>query len=661
VTSPNISFTLTASDKTTEAFNSVNKGLDGLQKNTDRFTQAGGVAGALGGNASNQLRNASYQITDFIVQVQGGQRVSLALSQQLPQLLAGFGAMGAALGLVAAVFPSIVAAFGSSVDEGKKLEESLGDINSAIGEVGKTARDFRMDDLYKEFNAANAVTREGIIEQVKFQQAMIETQRLLAEQSLSKSLQGIGDFGFLDKLKGAFADSGADKLAKDLGVSTTLAEEMLPAIKAVRDHTDDAANFMQRFGLALAQSSGPGAQKLLKQMQDMAKAEQDAYAAQGKLSEAQQKMQKAGAAGQIAIPGKDKKAGAGKVEADPTAIAYGKAMEQLAKLTDDANVSQIDLSKSQRALLDLMSQPQWADMPETWKQTALAQFQTAQAAEEAANSTKRLNDLVAAGDTSKLEKMRDDMLLLTKALEDGVISEEKYLDAVSARAGLGNKALEKQKGLAEELGLTFTSAFEDAVVSGKGFSSVLKGLEQDIIRVLARLTITKPLTSAFDSINWGGLASSFFGSSSSGTTGLGSLPASVNRTFADGGVFESSPSLSEFSGTVVSKPTTFWAAGGNVMGEAGPEGIFPLKRGLDGKLGVSAQGVSGANVTVNVINNAGAETRTEKRSDGKGGSIIDVFIDQVRGAIASDISLGSGPVPAAMQSSYGLNRAAGAY
>ena len=86
---------------------------------------------------------------------------------------------------------------------------------------------------------------------------------------------------------------------------------------------------------------------------------------------------------------------------------------------------------------------------------------------------------------------------------------------------------------------------------------------------------------------------------------------------------------------------------------------MPLKRGADGKHGVATQGAS--NVVVNVINNTDAQAKTEKRSDGRGGSIIDVVIEQVRGAIASDISRGSGPVPAAMQSSYGLNRAAGAY
>ena len=37
-----------------------------------------------------------------------------------------------------------------------------------------------------------------------------------------------------------------------------------------------------------------------------------------------------------------------------------------------------------------------------------------------------------------------------------------------------------------------------------------------------------------------------------------------------------------------------------LMGEAGPEGILPLKRGRDGKLGVIAQGGGVGNIIVNV-------------------------------------------------------------
>lgn len=71
---------------------------------------------------------------------------------------------------------------------------------------------------------------------------------------------------------------------------------------------------------------------------------------------------------------------------------------------------------------------------------------------------------------------------------------------------------------------------------------------------------------------------------------------------AKGGVY-SSPSLSAYSGQVVHTPTMFaFAKGAGVMGEAGPEGIFPLRRGLDGKLGVVAKMAGGGDGVVQHFN-----------------------------------------------------------
>jgi hypothetical protein len=59
----------------------------------------------------------------------------------------------------------------------------------------------------------------------------------------------------------------------------------------------------------------------------------------------------------------------------------------------------------------------------------------------------------------------------------------------------GNRA----RDAARELGLTFSSAFEDAIIRGKKFSDVLKGIGQDIARIIARRTITEPLGNAISS------------------------------------------------------------------------------------------------------------------------------------------------------------------
>lgn len=54
----------------------------------------------------------------------------------------------------------------------------------------------------------------------------------------------------------------------------------------------------------------------------------------------------------------------------------------------------------------------------------------------------------------------------------------------------------KATEFARDLGLTFTSAFEDAIVGGKGLRDVLKGLEQDLLRIGTRRLVTEPLADA---------------------------------------------------------------------------------------------------------------------------------------------------------------------
>lgn len=254
------------------------------------------------------IQNTSYQLTDFATQVQMGTRASVALGQQLPQMLAGFGALGAAMGLVVSLSPTLVDMFMSSSNASKSLESSVDDLYKAMSAVGETAAEFSMDNLYKEYNRANEATRQAIIEQVRFQQTLIDTQRILAQQSLSKSLGDLGQFTTMDRLAGAFGKSPAEKLAADLGVAVDVAKDLLPAINGLRDGSQDASNFIERFGRSLAQSSSGAAQQLVKDIKALADGGRDAAAAQTKLSEALQKMGQAGASGNIAID--DKKSAA---------------------------------------------------------------------------------------------------------------------------------------------------------------------------------------------------------------------------------------------------------------------------------------------------------------------------------------------------------------
>ena len=145
-----------------------------------------------------------------------------------------------------------------------------------------------------------------------------------------------------------------------------------------------------------------------------------------------------------------------------------------------------------------------------------------------------------------------------------------------------NAALLKQKDIAKDLGLTFASAAEDAIVGFKGVREVLQGLALDVARIFVRKNITEPLGNA--------VASMF--------QGLNLFGGSSGVQLAAGGVM-SGAGISAYSGSVVSRPTLFpFAKGIGLMGEAGAEAILPLKRGSDGKLGVAS---GGSNVVVNII------------------------------------------------------------
>ncbi len=110
------------------------------------------------------------------------------------------------------------------------------------------------------------------------------------------------------------------------------------------------------------------------------------------------------------------------------------------------------------------------------------------------------SNLLDSGPAAQLEKQRQEMQFLADLFTSGEITSEQYLDAVTGRLGLVNTELEKTNDIGKELGLTFTSAFEDAIVGGKKFGDVLQGLAQDVGRIVLRKTVTEPLGNWITSI-----------------------------------------------------------------------------------------------------------------------------------------------------------------
>lgn len=512
------------------------------------------------------IQNTSYQLTDFATQVQMGTRASVALGQQLPQMLAGFGAMGAAIGLVVSLTPTLVDAFMASSNASKSLEDSIDGLYKALGSVGETAAEFSMDNLYKEYNKANAATRLAIVEQLKFQQVMIETQRLMAQQSLSKKLEGIGQYTTMDRLAGVFGDFPAQKLSDELGVSVDVAMDLLPALAQLRDKSEDASNFMVRFGRSLAESNSGAAQQLVKDIKALADGGRDAAAAQTKLSEALQKIGLAGG-GNVALDGK--KSGGG-----------------------SARYAKTELSAAQQEIIEAVKQGQ-----RIFEETR-----------------------------TPLEALNAEYDKLNRLLELGTINQDTYNRAVSQAQQEYDKAtkaveawddsLVKVDKKATETDMVISDAFSnaaDAIANfgqegQKSFGQMIEAMIRDLIRLELRMSMMSLYKGAG---GMSGIMGSLFGIGNfdtSFTTGLGSANYGMDYAAAsfDGGGFTGSGMRS-----------------GGIDGKGGfPAILHPNETVID-----HTKGQSSGNTYVN-INNAPPGTRTKTRRQGAD-EFIDIFLADV--------------------------------
>lgn len=143
---------------------------------------------------------------------------------------------------------------------------------------------------------------------------------------------------------------------------------------------------------------------------------------------------------------------------------------------------------------------------------------------------KRLESLISNTTLTKTEALQSNIDILNQAFFDGQIGAQQYEEAIGQLTGETNEKLKEQSNLAKELGLTFSSAFEDAALEGGKFSDVLKGIEKDVARIIVRKSVTEPIGNAVSSI--------FNGSSGAGGGGqniFGSIAELFG--FATGGSF----------------------------------------------------------------------------------------------------------------------------
>ena len=257
--------------------------------------------------------------------------------------------------------------------------------------------------------------------------------------------------------------------------------------------------------------------------------------------------------------------------------------------------------------------------------------------------TEALFQLAAAGDMSwhEFEVLRMSMSQIPEEGVAGFGDLKGAMDQVLQSGGRGIQALIGLKNVAVEAAEKGVTSFEalraellnagydiDTVnaffqaLAQRGIESIdaLKGASQETLGgVIADME-----SAGVKWEKWTEDVNGLNGAVANLTTGIGALaealrdiPTNITTTIeqkivpASGGDLEVTPHA---KGGIVSSPT-FFANGGmslGVAGEAGPEGILPLKR-VGGVLGVTAEGLSGGRGINIYVDAPGAEAGVEKR------------------------------------------------
>ncbi len=223
------------------------------------------------------------------------------------------------------------------------------------------------------------------------------------------------------------------------------------------------------------------------------------------------------------------------------------------------------------------------------------------------------------------------------------------------------------EGIQEALSDAFNQAFETGRISGQRTLEIIGNLARKVASEIMAAVVFNPLKQATmsfgDKLVSSILPSLFGGSPAAGPSGYfaggfgntGGIPLPS----ANGNVFLGGNVVPFRNGAIVTHPTLFPMANGGtgLMGEAGEEGILPLRRGPTGRLGVEASGMGGSGKGVEVIvidqrSSAGAapvEIQQSRSVDGR---------QQVRMVIRDELRRGfaNGDYDQALDTHFGIRR-----
>ena len=633
---------------------------------TDRMTSAYQKSQA-GFRSTNQvIQNSAYQLTDFVVQIQGGTSALRAFSQQAPQFLGAFGGAGAVLGIFAALGGAI-ADFVVKMNSAKTAAEVIDELTDRTGKLAEAANSVSQIDLStlgKNYREASDEGKALIDANVTLQLELLKLSQIDALRNFRLGVrQAVDDINVFRKslmditdrlipawqritkspgdIAGFIKKDSLDVFASFNDISKETAKNIDASKKAFAEGSISAGQYVKVLGEALKNTKSPSKEFVNRIIEEQTAA--NAYARATMQSQAFTGAQQSGY--QV-------------LEKAPSSKAT-KADNTLEKMFNNQRVGADKFVESmQRANEQVEFQSSLLGKSAQEVEILNAQYRIQAELEKTIQDIERQNGTIR---TEEFERMKSAAAEALAIQTNAIMSRQEMERSASYGIERGMKSYAESAGnAAKGMESVFNNAFkgmENALVqfaiTGKmNFGDMVNAMIADLIRFqmqMALAGLAKMAISAF-----AGSASSSGGMSSStqAATYGGAKPMfgfSDGGYTGDGGKYQPAGVVhaGEF---VMNKQATSRIGVGN---------LYKMMRGYadGGLVGSSPLAGSGnaGNVNINIKNEAGGDGYQATATARKNESGLDVEI-LVRKVMGDDLRR-NGPMSQQMTNTFGLRRA----
>lgn len=645
--------------------------IDGVE-NLNRAVQKSQA----GFRASNQvLQQASYQVTDFVIQVSGGVSALRAFGQQAPQLLAAFGGGGALAGVFIALgagIADLILKFGSvkSIDDAiKELKTST----QGLTDASNTLTNVDLSSLGKAYREANKEGKDLIDANVRLGKLLVEISMIDATAGFKKGIkEALNDIDFFSKAIGRLSDAFANPLAtgprtdtQDFAAAVKITEEQATALDTARiafgNGQKTAAEYKNTLAGILEQYKGNN-----KQLTDFIVKESERIDV---IDASRKKLEAFNNAQENGYRGLEKASKEGE--------NFIQALRERTKRTEEGEIAMLRMQAAEKGvaeqaapLIAMLKEANWAKGAEKFEQSLALSTQQLQFQQSLIGMTAMDVELMNAQYRIQVD-LQKQIQELTRA--NGEISQEQ-IDRMKAAAE-ANYAIQQamitskytpEGGMtaafdayvksagnaAANVQMVFTNAFkgmEDGLVqfamTGKmNFSDFANSIISDIMRIYVRMAITGLIGKAV-----GAFASSSFQGPAyvgSGEDMTGTTPFADGGYTGDGGKYQPAGVVhaGEF---VMTKEATSRIGVGN---------LYRMMRGYasGGYVGTPPSGNMSSGTSVVVNNYTGQQTQQKETVDSRGNRRIEVTIGDM---VATELQRPGSSANMAIRNSFNARQA----